>query len=491
MENTRNRYIREENGYNTTVEGWLDEGYGDLFNNGPTVDLDMNHFPVTPVDICLEPPQVETGGSISTTPVYSPYAGKVVDVYNVLRGRSLESGSKKEIAFALGRQINFGGFSQIHTAAVLYPYIKKDDDDTSLQDVMWEVTDEQVAIKIIADEIDDQRLNEHLINHGTQLVATYDNIGIDPLDEISAIFMLTKEYDGKSKENHVISSIVTFLDSFPQFKYMFLVMPLCKGGELLEHVQSQNFMCEDEARLLFIQILQGLSQCHRLGIAHMDLSLENVLLKKKIKKQFKTSDKEEDPHLYIIDFGACILVPTTKSLGTIILGEEKENLSSAEDENDSFEDKHKSFDDSTTNAIEMINITPNATGKRLLLNPTNEGGRKIVGKLQYTCPELLIGNMPWDGFAADLWSCAIMLFIMLTGREPWKLAKESDFYYSLVQKDGFAKLLSIWGILECPSKDALDLLERMLHHNPNERLTRWKDIGDHPWIRGELQLDYT
>ena len=272
-----------------------------------------------------------------------------------------------------------------------------------------------------------------------------------------------------------------------------MVMPLCHGGELLEYVASQTQLTEDEARLLFIQILQGVSQCHRLGLVHLDLSLENVLLEQKIEKH----NKDQTPHLVIIDFGTCMLLPTNENQHfdpTLLSLDENNNNNNNQATSSNHTDSEEEFHDASSCILPIHNNNNNNTtrvGSRLLLKPVNEGGREYVGKLQYTCPEVLEGDQLWDGFAVDLWSCGIMLFIMLIGREPWRKAQETDFYFSVVQKEGFEKLFSLWGLApyQYPSKEAQDLLQCMLHKDPNQRLTRWNDIQSHPWFQGNLILD--
>ncbi|KAE9033404.1 hypothetical protein PR003_g8999 [Phytophthora rubi] len=62
---------------------------------------------------------------------------------------------------------------------------------------------------------------------------------------------------------------------------VFVAMDFCAGGDLYDYVTSKpgRRLPESEALALFAQIAKGLSFLHAIGVAHHDLSLENVLLK--------------------------------------------------------------------------------------------------------------------------------------------------------------------------------------------------------------------
>ena len=96
-------------------------------------------------------------------------------------------------------------------------------------------------------------------------------------------------------------------------------------------------------------------------------------------------------------------------------------------------------------------------------------------------PELF-DEEPFDGYAVDLWSAAVMLLAMLVGLDAlFLLPSAQDKRYKEVciecrldehiQKMGHPL-----------SADATDLLQRMLASVPADRLTR-AQVADHAWVK--------
>lgn len=55
-------------------------------------------------------------------------------------------------------------------------------------------------------------------------------------------------------------------------------MELCAGGDLLTYVRRRGCLSEVIARDLFSQIASAVHYCHRKGIVHRDIKLDNLLL---------------------------------------------------------------------------------------------------------------------------------------------------------------------------------------------------------------------
>lgn len=73
---------------------------------------------------------------------------------------------------------------------------------------------------------------------------------------------------------------------------IFLVLEYCPGGELFDYIISQDRLSEEEARVVFRQIVSAVAYVHSRGYAHRDLKPENLLF-------------DEYHKIKLIDFGLC------------------------------------------------------------------------------------------------------------------------------------------------------------------------------------------
>ena len=94
------------------------------------------------------------------------------------------------------------------------------------------------------------------------------------------------------------------------------------------------------------------------------------------------------------------------------------------------------------------------------------------GTPSYAPPEMLEGQQ-YNGEAADIWSCGIILYAMLCGNLPCAESKE-EIILQKIKKQDFV-------IPSYLSKEAQDILYHILKINPDERFTIEK-IKKHPWF---------
>jgi serine/threonine protein kinase len=103
----------------------------------------------------------------------------------------------------------------------------------------------------------------------------------------------------------------------------------------------------------------------------------------------------------------------------------------------------------------------------------------VCGKHNYMSPEVFQNSEPFDGFAIDLWSAAVILYIMLTGFPPYDQASLVDERFRLIVTGHLADQLHFWDVTI--SNAACDLLQRMLLLDPKDRRSL-AQVMCHPWV---------
>ncbi|CAN1196888.1 CBL-interacting protein kinase 2 [Linum perenne] len=99
--------------------------------------------------------------------------------------------------------------------------------------------------------------------------------------------------------------------------------------------------------------------------------------------------------------------------------------------------------------------------------------RTTCGTPAYVAPEVLYGR-GYDGAKADIWSCGVILYVMLAGYLPFHDANTIVMYRKASNAD---YKLPTWFVPE-----VRELLSRMLDPNPDTRITI-SEIMDDPWFR--------
>ncbi len=166
-------------------------------------------------------------------------------------------------------------------------------------------------------------------------------------------------------------NILRILDYFEDLCFVYLVLELCTGGELYDRIVSNHYYDENDARVIFKQIINAIYYCHINGVCHRDLKPENFMMISK-----------EDPFtLKMIDFG---LSRTFQS--------------------ESF------YTQATLNENQNIQTGPTKVRKSWAQLKTK------AGTPYYIAPEVLNGDYDEK---CDVWSSGVILYILLCGRLPF------------------------------------------------------------------------
>lgn len=108
----------------------------------------------------------------------------------------------------------------------------------------------------------------------------------------------------------------------------------------------------------------------------------------------------------------------------------------------------------------------------------------FLGTLSYASPEIL-SKQSYRGPFSDLFSCGVILFVLVTGKLPFGKAVIYDAYYKHFCKNDYE---SFWNLMLPKigevSKEFISLINLMLAYVPSTR-PNISEIRAHPWMSGE------
>lgn len=199
--------------------------------------------------------------------------------------------------------------------------------------------------------------------------------------------------------------------------WKWIAMEYAEGGDLFDKIEADVGCGEDIAHFYFTQLISGVTWMHGKGVGHRDIKPENILL-------------SNDGNLKIADFG----------LATLFQHNGQTKLS-------------------TTTCGSPPYIAPE------VLNCTSRDGRRPVKGKGYA------PNM------ADIWSCGVVLFVLLVGNTPWdEPSHQSWEFEEYLGKKGRSSD-TLWQRLPT---SVLSLLRGMMNVDTGMRFG-FDKIKQHPW----------
>lgn len=102
----------------------------------------------------------------------------------------------------------------------------------------------------------------------------------------------------------------------------------------------------------------------------------------------------------------------------------------------------------------------------------NETLNTACGSPCYAAPEMISGK-PYNGTKVDIWSLGVVLFALLSGYLPFEDPDTGELYKKILSAD--------YHLPNYVSKDAADLLSKILETDPDKRITI-PEIRKHKWF---------
>lgn len=197
--------------------------------------------------------------------------------------------------------------------------------------------------------------------------------------------------------------------------WQWIAMEYAAGGDLFDKIEADEGVPQDIAQLYFLQLVAGVSFIHSKGVSHRDLKPENILM-------------SEGGDLKIADFG----------LATMFAHKDRRKLSST-----------------------------------------------LCGSPPYIAPEILLCRRPsaaapapkYDPELADIWSCGVILFVLLVGNTPWDEPSSSSWEFQEYRRTSGRSSDPLWARIP---PDALSLLRGMMNVDPASRFS-FARVRQHPW----------
>uniref|UniRef100_A0A1I8HYN8 non-specific serine/threonine protein kinase n=1 Tax=Macrostomum lignano TaxID=282301 RepID=A0A1I8HYN8_9PLAT len=93
------------------------------------------------------------------------------------------------------------------------------------------------------------------------------------------------------------SNVVQLLEVLETENSYYLIVELCRGGDMMDHIVKKTRLSEAETKRYIRQVVLAIDYMHKLGILHRDLKIENLLL-------------TDNQMVKIIDFGLSNMVKT-------------------------------------------------------------------------------------------------------------------------------------------------------------------------------------
>ncbi|ROT42298.1 serine/threonine-protein kinase chk1 [Sodiomyces alkalinus F11] len=223
------------------------------------------------------------------------------------------------------------------------------------------------------------------------------------------------------------ANIIEWFASGEDANWRWIAMEFADGGDLFDKVEADVGVQEDIAHIYFLQLISGVSFMHSKGVAHRDLKPENILL----------SDRG---NLKLADFGMATM----------------------------FEYKGQRKTSAT-----LCGSPPYIAPEILACGRVD---KKSSGTTARYAPEL-----------SDIWSCGVILFVLLVGNTPWDEPSSTSWEYQEYLRTNGRSTDALWGRIP---PQALSLLRGMMSVDTSKRFS-FTQIRQHPWYTRHNSLTTT
>ena len=293
-------------------------------------------------------------------------------------------------------------------------------------------------------------------------------------DEIIQEINILKSLD----HPHIIKMFEFYVDD----NNYYLVNEFCSEGDLGEKLGKIKYFTENVTKLLMFQIFNAVWYLHSNKVIHGDLKVENIMVdsiledekiinhgdKIERKKSFATVIRDDSKEIDLWLNKEQNLVDNIKNTSYNLIRKSLTNINKIE--------KKKNNLNLNMDKVEIKNFELKLIdfGCSKMFTTYKKNFEDTIGTLVYCSPEVLLNNY---NEKCDLWSCGIILYLLLTGKFPFFGKTENEIIEKILNQ----KIEFNDEIFEKISDEAKDLIKKCLIHDKNKRISAVEALK-HPFF---------
>ncbi|CAI5972082.1 unnamed protein product [Closterium sp. NIES-64] len=223
---------------------------------------------------------------------------------------------------------------------------------------------------------------------------------------------------------------------------IYMVLELAAGGQLFDRIVHRGRLAESEARRYFQQLVDAVDCCHAKGVCHRDLKVSPSALLPPPQSAFSLGPFKRPENLLLDERGN--LKVSDFGLSALPQQQHRDGL------------------------LHTTCGTPNYVA------PEVRPSAPLPHRSTAPLPHCVLCEKGYDGRLADVWSCGVILFVLLAGYAPFQDSDLRPLYRKIRH--------ALFSFPACVSPSARSLISAILQPDPAKRLTM-EGIRQHVWFK--------